>query len=101
MNLEDLYQHWVRSQEEDSGANIVYRPESFPFPLRRGGRKAISISSDHTFVERSSGFDDRNEHDQGQWSINGESVLLLTKTGVTERFRIVELSDTKLVVAAG
>ena len=46
--------HWVHSHEEDTDAEMVYRPASYAFPPSRG-RTSFDLRADGSYVERSPG----------------------------------------------
>lgn len=95
-----LCRKWVRSHEEDSGNEMVYRPETYSFPLRRGGRDAMDLKGDTSFIERNTAADDRYSHADGHWEVEGENVLSLKQAGELPKMtlKIVSLTENKLVV---
>ena len=95
-----LHQKWVRSYEEDTEKEIVFRPETFNFPLRRGGREAIDLKADRTFIQRESGPDDRYCSREGNWNIEGENVSAgQSITLESGKHQIIALMNDKLVLS--
>ena len=99
MNKEFLYQKWIRSYEEDTEYEIVYRPETYPFPLRRGGREGIDLRTDKKLIHRASGADDRYNITEGEWDFDGEEILAFNNpTSGLIRQQILHLTGDKLVL---
>lgn len=70
-----LHGRWVRSQEDDTEDELVFRPESYEFPPARG-RTAIDLRPDGTYVESSPGPVDVPEEHTGRWSLEGDRLVL-------------------------
>lgn len=99
MNKELLYQKWIRSYEEDTEYEMVYRPETYHLPLRRGGREAIDLRSNNKLIQRTGGADDRYNNTEGEWSIEGDDIVAFKsfKSGLI-RQKILTLTGDKLVL---
>jgi hypothetical protein len=73
---EDALQgHWVHSHEEDTDAEMVFRPATHPFPPSRG-RVSFELRPDGTYVESSPGPVDVPEESSGNWSLEGKRLVL-------------------------
>jgi hypothetical protein len=70
-----LHGHWVHSHEEDTDEEMVFRPASHPFPPSRG-RMAFELEPDGTYVERSPGPVDAPVEHRGEWSLEGDRLVL-------------------------
>lgn len=70
-----LYGRWVRSNEDDTEDEVVFRPASYPFPPSRG-RTSIELRPDGTYVESSPGPVDVPEEHTGRWSLEGARLVL-------------------------
>jgi hypothetical protein len=70
-----LHGSWVRSQEDDTASEIVYRRAGYDFPPSRG-RTAIDLRPDGTYVESSPGPVDVPEETTGRWTLEGRRLVL-------------------------
>jgi hypothetical protein len=70
-----LHRLWVRSNEDDTEDELVFRPSSYDFPPSRG-RTSIELRSDGTYVESSPGPVDVPEEHGGRWSLEGDRLVL-------------------------
>ena len=70
-----LHGRWVRSQEDDSGDELVFRPASYSFPPSRG-RTSIELRPDGSYVECAPGPVDVPEEWTGRWSLEGKRLVL-------------------------
>jgi hypothetical protein len=70
-----LQGRWVRSHEEDSEEEMVFRPATHPFPPSRG-RTSFELCADGSYVERSPGPVDVPVSERGRWSLEDERLLL-------------------------
>jgi hypothetical protein len=70
-----LHGRWVRSHEDDTEGEVVYRPASYAFPPSRG-RTSIELRPDGSYVESSPGPVDVPEESTGRWSIEGNRLVL-------------------------
>ena len=100
MDKKMLYKNWIHSYEEDSEYEMVFRPETFTFPLRRGGREAIDLRSDRTYIQRKSASDDSYIRDEGTWDIKGENIISVGQNPVigSGNHQIVTLTENILVI---
>jgi hypothetical protein len=65
----------VRSHEDDTDDELVFRPASYDFPPARG-RTSIELRPDGTYVESSPGPVDVPEEHAGRWSLEGDRLVL-------------------------
>jgi hypothetical protein len=70
-----LHGRWVRSNEDDTEHEVVFRPASYAFPPSRG-RTSIEFRPDGTYVESSPGPVDVPEGSTGRWSLEGNRLVL-------------------------
>lgn len=70
-----LHGRWVRSHEDDTDDEVVFRPASYAFPPSRG-RTSIELRPDGTYVESSPGPVDVPEDSTGRWSLEGDRLVL-------------------------
>ena len=66
----ELFQHWMRSHEEESGDVQVYRPADYPFPPARG-RRGFELKRDGELVLYGPGPPDKPEATTERWSPAG------------------------------
>ena len=91
---EELLQgRWVHSHEEDTDAEMVFRPASFAFPRSRG-RTSFELHPDGTYVESSPGPVDVPEESTGSWSLEGDQLVL----GRDHAWKIKDASSDRLTV---
>ena len=65
----------MRSQEDDTANEVVYRRAGYDFPPSRG-RAAIDLRPDGTYVESSPGPVDVPESATGRWTLEGRRLVL-------------------------
>ncbi|MCL4641280.1 MULTISPECIES: lipocalin-like domain-containing protein [Olivibacter] len=97
MNKEYLKGKWVHSFEEDSGDEMVYRPEGFSLPLARG-RDKINLEEDGKLVNSHPGRDDVPRSNTGSWQLEQDKLILRFDTDNKEQYTICEISTEKLVL---
>jgi hypothetical protein len=102
LDLRALARHWVHSIEEDAAGMMVFRPFSFPFPFRRGGRVAFDLAESGSLETYSLGEADRPTASSGRWWIldaDQAQTLRFTCPGRAEwEYEIVSVEPDKLVV---
>lgn len=93
-----LQGHWVHSNEEDSGDEMVFRPASHPLPPSRG-RIFLDLKPDGSYAERAPGPVDAPVESGGRWSLKGDR-LLLAATGERpgHEWRVVAGEPDRLVL---
>ncbi len=100
--------NWVHSYEEDTENQVVFRPSTFNFPLRRGGRDGIDIKEDKTFIQRGDfpaglanlGADDRySNYLEGTWNLEGTEILTLENNAGAGalKLKVALIENNKLV----
>jgi len=82
---------WLRSSEEDTATELVYRPASYPFPPSRG-REGMRLSADGTMIHAAIGATDQHRHRQGRWRLQ-DGVLHLEFEGERNAPRVLDLVD--------
>jgi hypothetical protein len=75
--LAEIFGLWLHSQEEDTQTTTVYRPRGYLFPPSRG-RSAVEFRPDGTYIEYSSGPDDRGQAIVGSWQDLGSCRVQIT-----------------------
>jgi len=89
---------WVHSHEEDTDAEMVFRPGDYSFPPSRG-RQAFELRPDGTYVESGPGPVDRPEEATGEWDLAPDDTLVLTGGPEGRRsLRIESVDPDRLVV---
>jgi hypothetical protein len=79
---ESLEGRWVRSYEEDTDDELVFRPASYDFPPTRRGRRSIELCADGAYIEQAPGAVDAPEESaRGSWSVDGDHLVLATERG--------------------
>ena len=72
----ELFQHWVRSREDESGETRVYRPANYPFPPARG-RESIELTQDGRFISHGIAPADGTSERTGRWrSLGGNRIRI-------------------------
>jgi hypothetical protein len=95
-----LGQHWVHSHEEDTDAEMVFRPASHPFPPARG-RRSFELRAGGQLVEGRPGPTDRPQEAEGTWRLEADGTLTFFHTGESVPYRtlkIVSATRDRLVV---
>ena len=67
--------HWVHSHEEDTDAEMVFRPASQEFPRSRG-RESLELRPDGSYVRRAPGPVDVPAETTGRWRLAGDRLEL-------------------------
>jgi hypothetical protein len=94
-----LSQHWVRSREEDTPTEEVYRPSGYPLPPSRG-RTGLEFSDDGTFKRIGIGATDVSRVTQGTWQIASEDKkqVSVKVEGESNLIKIQDLSHDRLAI---
>ena len=87
-----LVGNWVHSHEEDTDAELVYRPSTFSFPKSRG-RAALQLRADGTYSETGVGADDRPAPADGTWRVDG-TLMRLTPSASGASVRTLDVRTT-------
>ena len=94
-----LQQRWLRSREEESGNQLVFRPANYDFPPARG-RTGFEFKPDGTLVDIGIGPTDRRAESTGAWSVdNNQLTLRMSSHPQPDRtLRIVTAEPDRLVL---
>jgi hypothetical protein len=96
--LKTLSRQWVHSHEEDGPDTLVFRPETYDFPLSRG-RKAFNLLPDGTFQGGVPGADDRQVLTQGRWQVQGRQLSLTSPgSNTSSEYAVESIEPSKLVL---
>jgi hypothetical protein len=103
INSEHLCQHWRHSQEEQQqpDKDEIYRPKDFKeFPLSRF-RMAYIFHKNGDCDWYAGHPLDAHHFKPGKWRVdsNDKSILQIIKDGVTEQYRVTELTKDILRIA--
>jgi hypothetical protein len=74
-----LEQTWVHSHEEDTDTEMVFRPETYDFPLARG-RKSFALKPDGHLVQTGIAPTDARQETEGKWKLEGDHLAFYTKS---------------------
>ena len=94
-----LQKRWMHSREEDTAAEMVFRPASYNFPPARG-RTGFELRPDQSMVELGIGPTDRVEENPGKWKLeHGNQLLFYSQSSSepTQAMQIVSVDDDRLV----
>jgi hypothetical protein len=94
-----LQKRWMHSREEDTVAEMVFRPASYDFPPARG-RTGFELRPDQSLVEIGIGPTDRVEENPGKWKLERGNQLLFYSQSSSEPNRamqIVSVDEDRLV----
>jgi hypothetical protein len=99
INAQDLHQHWVHSQEEDTATEAVYRPDTYKFPPARG-RTSFDLRPMGALVKSAIAADDRRAKSQGSWRLeDGDKLAFYADDAKPDQvMQIASVSKDKLVV---
>ena len=81
-----LARRWVHSHEEDTDAEMVFRPDDYEFPPSRG-RVAFELRPDGTALDRGIGASDSPQHAEGRWTVDEDGTILLLEKGTDRVLR--------------
>jgi hypothetical protein len=93
-----LQGRWVRSSEEDTDDEMVFRPADLPLPPSRG-RTSLEFRPDGTYVESAPGPVDVPESSTGSWSLEGTRLVLEAEGNRPSReLEITGAEDDRLTI---
>ena len=100
-----LEQVWVHSHEEDTPAEMVFRPAQYRFPPSRG-RQSFELRADGTMVQGRPGPSDRRAKGQGTWTVEAagdqeELTLRGPAQQAARKLQIKSVEPDRLVVRKG
>ena len=87
-----LCQRWVHSHEEDTPAEMVYRPATFKFPRSRG-RSSFELNPDGSLVESRIGESDAPLEVRGTWVMQKGADLAFYDASQTQPTRVLRISS--------
>jgi hypothetical protein len=90
MSLNDLHRRWIQSHEEDTDDEVVYRPESFPFPRSRG-RFSFELKPDLSLIETGIAPTDGPLISHGKWRLDSAGQLFFYNESKSEPVRIMQI----------
>ena len=88
--LEKLQKRWIHSHEEDTPGEMIFRPESFPFPRSRG-RTAFELKPGHMLVETGIAPSDGPQTNAGKWQLNEKNELAFFKEHSAPPSRVLQI----------
>jgi hypothetical protein len=101
MNIDPAVLHgsWLRSTEEDTPTEIVYRPAAYKFPPSRG-REGIKLSDNGALTHSGIGANDVASARAGRWLLKDRALHLLFDDAKSTRqvLQLVSASAARLVV---
>ena len=89
---------WIRSSEEDSPGERVYRDPEYSFPPARG-RESFELRPGGVLVERGPGPTDIPVEGRGTWELRGDELVLRGEEG--ERTLVLVAVEPDRLVARG
>lgn len=97
IDIAALSKSWTHSHEEDTGDELIFRPSDQEFPPARG-RESLDLAPEGALVTTGPGPDDRRVESTGEWTIEGNDLVLRRPGRDEERFEIVAVEEDRLVV---
>ncbi|MGY1670825.1 hypothetical protein [Geodermatophilus sp. SYSU D00710] len=95
-----LCQSWLRSRQEDSDTEEVYRPAGFDFPRRERSRAGYRFEADGTVRRVGTGAADVPEVTTGVWQVDAENPhrVRVVVGGSPQVLEITDLTPDRLAV---
>jgi hypothetical protein len=96
-----LQKEWLHSREEDTGAQIVFRPSDYDFPLTRRPREIFELRSDGTLIKGTPSAADSVESKGGRWKLEGgDKLVFYSSPGgePVETWKIASVDNDRLVL---
>ncbi|MBI1741583.1 hypothetical protein HYR54_00770 [Candidatus Acetothermia bacterium] len=100
VNADVLPQWWVHSHEEDTEAEMVFRPATFNFPPSRG-RISFDLKPDGSLAESGIAPDDRRLETKGTWKLEDDNTLAFytgSQSAPHRVMRITSVDKDRLVI---
>jgi hypothetical protein len=96
---EVLQRRWLHSHEEDSDAEMVFRPASFKFPPSRG-RAGFDLKPNQSYVDIGIAPTDGPQESTGTWKLQDDQLQLFNQSSATpaRTLQIVSADKNRLVV---
>jgi hypothetical protein len=100
IDKKELIQRWVHSREEDSDAGVVFRPETYDFPLSRRPRDAFELEPDGKLVMGTPSPADSLDQTDGTWELKGNELQFSTgfESAEEPKWQIVSVENDRLVL---
>jgi hypothetical protein len=95
-----LCQSWLRSRQEDSDTEEVYRPAGFAFPRPERGRSGYRFEPDGTVKRVGIGATDVPAVTTGVWQVDDENPrgVRIVVEGAPQLLEIADLTPDRLVI---
>ena len=95
-----LQKRWLHSHEEDSDAEMVFRPASFKFPPSRG-RAGFDLKANKSYVDIGIAPADGPQESSGTWKVDGSNLELVNPSSSTpvRTLQILSVDKNRLVVS--
>lgn len=97
---QNIFRHWIHSQEEDTGDKEVYRPYDYKFPPVRG-RTGLEFKENGELMLYDFAPDDRRRKTLGYWKYEDpDKIEVYFKNENAKAFRIelVLIKDDMLII---
>jgi hypothetical protein len=92
-----LQKHWRHAHEEDSDAEMIFRPASYAFGPSRG-RAGFDLRPDGSYAESAPGPADAPNETEGTWELRGDELKLRAGDGSTRVLQIASAEPDRLVI---
>ena len=95
----EILGRWLHSHEEDSAAEMVFRPSTFAFPPSRG-RVGFELKDNGSYVDRGIGPGDGLLEAEGEWSMENGLLTLDCDIypGGRRDMRVISCDTDRLVI---
>ncbi len=95
-----LCRSWLRSRQEDTDTEEVYRPAGFAFPRRERGRAGYQFAADGTVKRVGIGATDVPAVTTGVWQVDDENPhgVRIDVGGSPQVLEIADLTPDRLVI---
>jgi hypothetical protein len=95
-----LCQSWLRSRQEDSDTEEVYRPAGYAFPRRERGRAGYRFDPDGTVKRVGIGATDVPAVTNGVWQVDDENPqgVRIVVEGSPQLLEIADLTPDRLAI---
>jgi hypothetical protein len=85
-----LHQRWMHSREEDTDAEMVFRPAGYNFPRSRG-RTGFELRNNGKLVEIGIAPTDAQQEAEGTWGLEDGNKLAFHRSSESEPSRILQV----------
>ena len=90
LDKDALHQTWMHSREEDTDAEMVFRPADYAFPRARG-RTGFELKNSGTLVEIGIAPTDAQQQTEGTWSLKDDNKLAFYSGSGSEPSRVLQV----------